>query len=150
MPLSKKRNKARMRVIRATQILSQPVQPNKGDRLPKARAVLASAVQPKTDTLRSKSSPIKQQSNTRIPLYNWQVHRPGDKVIIDGQVVTVPEMDMDGDPLSTVSSTGRLVSHNLFQPSFQPDPKPEKKEKKRSKLISLRFTVLHYGLPTSC
>ncbi len=82
------------------------------------------------DALKSKSSPLKEQSNSRIPLYNYTVHGPGDKVRMpDGQVVVIPDLDADGYPIE-VGSAGRLVSDNLFKPSFNPYPKPEKKQKK--------------------
>ena len=51
-------------------------------------------------SISSKSSPIKQESNTRIPLYNRRMHKQGDVVMLGGQVVTVPELDADGNPLA--------------------------------------------------
>ena len=83
-----------------------------------------------TDALQSESSPLKTESNTRIPLYNYAIHGPGDRVRMpDGQVVMIPELDADGSPIEA-GFTGRLVSTNLFRPSFIPDLKPEKKAKK--------------------
>jgi len=36
----------------------------------------------------------------RPPVYNPVVSKPGDKVIYNGQVVTVPELDADGHPIN--------------------------------------------------
>ena len=85
---------------------------------------------PKLDVLQSTRSPIKEESNSRLPLYNWLAPQVGEKVRMpSGEIVTVPELDADGDPIEP-ASTGRLVSHNEFVPSYSPNPKPEKKEKK--------------------
>jgi len=43
--------------------------------------------------------------NTRLPLYNPHIHKPGDKVLMRGPtgklvVIEVPELDEDGNPIS--------------------------------------------------
>jgi len=76
MPLSKERNKARMRLLRATQTLSKPVQPEslilratqtREERLESDRKALANYAKPKTDALQSKSSPLKDIGNSKLP-----------------------------------------------------------------------------------
>ena len=64
--------------------------------------------------------------STRIPLYNAALHKAGDRVQMpSGEIVTVPELDAGGSSLSPYEGEGvnRLVSDNLFKPSFQPDVK---------------------------
>ena len=68
------------------------------------------------------STPLKADPNLP-PLYNRFIHKAGDKVRLpDGQVIVVPEMDLDGGLLGE-SVGGRLVSNEVFQPSFNPSPK---------------------------
>ena len=132
-----------------------PIRPNE-DRLTKAREVLEGAVNTETDATVSQSSPKKTLINTiaplgidlsthfaeeskmidamrkvnPVPLYNPLAPQTGEKVRMpSGEIITVPELDADGEPIET-GSTGRLVSDNVFKPTFLPDPKPEKKEKK--------------------
>ena len=65
------------------------------------------------------STPLKADPNLP-PLYNRFIHKAGDKVRLpDGQVIVVPEMDMDGGLLGE-SAGGRLVSNEVFQPTFNP------------------------------
>ena len=81
--------------------------------------------------LQSTRSPLKTESHTRIPLYNRHSPQIGEKVkMLGGEIVIVPELDTDGNTIES-GSTGRLVSDNLFKPSFQPDHKPEKKKRSR-------------------
>ena len=74
MPLSKERNRERMRQARTVQPAVQPI-------------IVSSSVQPNDD----------------IPWYNPTVHRSGDKVKVQsgrGYVVTtIPELDADGHPV---------------------------------------------------
>ena len=80
------------------------------------------------EATKSKSSPSKEQASSKIPLYNWQAPQVGQKVILNGQVVIVPELDADGSPMEAI---GRLVSNNVFTSTFQPDPKKVKVKKGR-------------------
>ena len=65
------------------------------------------------------STPLKADPNLP-PLYNRFIHKAGDKVRLpDGQVIVVPEMDLDGGLLGE-SAGGRLVSNEVFQPTFNP------------------------------
>jgi len=70
-------------------------------RLEIARAALAKAVQPKTGALQS--SPLKDDSNSRLPRYNPSKHKAGDKVLIfrDGRWLPylVPDMDSSGQEI---------------------------------------------------
>ena len=47
----------------------------------------------------SKSSPVKEVSSTRAPLYNRRVHKKGDVVRMPGSnvVVVVPDLDGEGN-----------------------------------------------------
>ena len=68
-----------------------------------------------------------------ISWYDPNIKRIGQLVRMwqYGKVVVIiePELDADGNIIET-SSTGRLVSDNVFTPSFVPDPKPEKRQKR--------------------
>ena len=84
-PLSKARDAERKRLSRRV----QPETPN---------------VQPKDDALQSTTSPVKEEANTILPLYNRHKHKQGDKVRMAGPVgkiieVTVPELDAEGNPI---------------------------------------------------
>ncbi len=99
MPLSKKRNKERMRLLRdnvqpaCNLNTPQNVQPNevdnKSQRLALAREVLKNV----------------QSANTlmELPIYNPTLHRSGDKVRIfqfgKWRAITIPELDKDGYPI---------------------------------------------------
>ncbi len=90
-------------VAGSTPVSTAIVQPSatqtKEARLAKARAVLVEAVQPKTDALQSKSSGIKTESNSRLPLYNPKTSKPGDLVRkwIGGRYVEVVVKEVDGE-----------------------------------------------------
>lgn len=44
--------------------------------------------------------PVMQPATEQvIPVYNPLKHRPGDKVRLNGRVITVPEVDVDGNPI---------------------------------------------------
>ncbi|KKL66909.1 hypothetical protein LCGC14_2140290 [marine sediment metagenome] len=84
-----------------------------------------------SDAVQSKSSPLKEESSSRLPLYNPLTPQIGMTVRMpSGEIVTVPELDAEGEPLPEMGSTGQLVSDNVFKPAYQPDPKPEKKQRK--------------------
>ena len=84
------------------------------------------------EPLQSTRSPSKEESNGRIPLYNQETSQVGDRVRMpDGQVLTVPELDDERNPIPEKGVTGRLVSDNLFKPSFQPDVKVVRVKKKK-------------------
>jgi len=104
---------------------SKPALKPKQEKLAELRALIAN-----TDALKSKSSPTEQESNSRIPRFNPLNPQIGEKVRMpSGEIVRVPELDMDGEPLTAVSSIVRLVSDNQFKPAFRPDIKPEKRKK---------------------
>lgn len=50
----------------------------------------------------SKSSLIKKDMNTRIPIYNPAVHRAGDRVLdpLTLREITIPEIDAEGNPIT--------------------------------------------------
>ncbi len=111
MPLSKKRDRGRKQVARKSNLaeletksnsnldenLIQP-KPSVG-RLELARQVLANAVKPKTDAPKSTTSPLPEESNSR--LYNPKTSRPGELVRkwIGGRYVEVivKEVDAEGN-----------------------------------------------------
>jgi len=79
----------------------------------------------------SMRSLLKKESNSRIPLFNPLAPQIGERVRMpSGEIVTVPELDDEGNPIPEKGSTGRLVSDNLFKPSFKPNPKPPPRAKK--------------------
>ena len=53
-----------------------------------------------SQALQSKSSPVKTESNSRLPLYNPAIHGAGDRVLVrPGKKlieITIPEIDADG------------------------------------------------------
>lgn len=112
MPLSKKKNRNRMRIARATCVQPDVVQPEP--------PIIPSVFDPtipfkhkisdKQETLKhlrglmsAKSSPVSEDMSAKIPLYNPAVHRPGDTVMIRNphtrkMVETViPKIDADGN-----------------------------------------------------
>ena len=107
--------------------------PQKGDGAPLTSkqekiAELRQIIEP----LQSTRSPSKEESNSRIPLYNQETSQVGDRVQMpDGQVLTVPERDSEGSPIPEKGSTGLLASANLFKPTFIPDAKIVRAKKKR-------------------
>lgn len=98
----------------------------KQEKLVELRQIIATP-----DTLRANSSLSSGGSNTKLPLYNPMLHRLGDRVLIqsDRGLIEVIVPELDGSPFEP-NVTGRLVSDNLFKPSFQPAPKPERKRKR--------------------
>ena len=50
-------------------------------------------------TLDGNKLSIESKPREYIPRYNPSIHKQGDKVLINGQVVIVPELDADGSPL---------------------------------------------------
>lgn len=132
MPLSKKRNKERMRQSRATYV--QPnspvvVQPNPLD-----------AVQPKLEAVGLKldgnvvslAGQPSVKRTTLPPIYDYNIHKPGDRVRVWQGNQLVEAVVPDGSGLESYSG-GRLVSHNLLAPTFSPVPKPEPKVKKHKR-----------------
>ncbi len=106
MPLSKKKDKARKRLERAIEVV-QPksnlltVQPDtlKQEKLTMLREIIANP-----DALKSKSSPLKSLSSSRVPLYNPRIHKQGDVVRMragNGKLIeiVVPELDAEGNPV---------------------------------------------------
>ena len=97
MPLSKKRNKERMRAARSVQpacnlARNNPVQPKPNNPVQPKQAKLAE--------LRELISGVKVQPGPApevIPCYNPRVHRPGDRVLFKGHEVIVPEVDAEGN-----------------------------------------------------
>ncbi len=118
MPLSKKRNKDRMRATRsaleahgATQVQPKVVQPiedaiNRGvvlnpcieietisPKILSAVGLVQSSVQP--DDIE-----IEEEVKPKVPLYNPQIHRAGDRVMVQkGKRLIetiIPELDADG------------------------------------------------------
>ena len=51
------------------------------------------------DALKAESSPLKEESNSRLPVYNKRIHKAGDRVIKDGVEVVVPLLDRDGNEI---------------------------------------------------
>ncbi len=100
MPLSKAKNRQRMKESRAT-----CVQPN-----------LVEPVQPKLNALRELVKNIEAGGHALVqpnvqpnytPWYNPRVHKQGDRVRMRDrtgqvQIVTVPELDADGNPMPTL------------------------------------------------
>ena len=88
MPLSKARNRDRMRVSRATCVQPNPVQPTLGELRELIKGIEA--------------KPVVQPS---IPLYNPAIHKPGDSVLVQqGKRLVetvIPELDGDGNPIYT-------------------------------------------------
>lgn len=48
------------------------------------------------DLTQSTIRPLGEGTSTRIPLYNKRIHKPGDRVIKNGQETIVPELDGEG------------------------------------------------------
>ena len=97
MSLSKKRNRDRMRVARATQVQPEIVQPvtPKQEKLAELRQIIANPIA-------LKSSPVKEES--KLPWYNPRIHKAGDRVRMRGPTgklveVTVPELDGEGNTI---------------------------------------------------
>ena len=100
MPLSKKRNKERMKAIRATCVQPKPVHPDSG------------AVQPNKPSLDDMRQLIKGieakptvQPACNLPLYNPDIHKPGDRVMVKPTYgkklieMVIPELDAYGHPM---------------------------------------------------
>ncbi len=93
MPLSKKKNRDRMRVVRATCVqpkTKEVVQPNE-----------PLVVSPSVQRDGKASSAVQPD----IPLYNPSIHRAGDRVLIKPTYgkklveVVIPELDAGGNPI---------------------------------------------------
>ncbi len=91
MPLSKKRNRERMRAIRVQ---------------PKCNLDTRPSVQPNTlDNLRQliKNIEHKEPVKPNLPIYNPAIHKPGDKVLVKRGnrfiPTIVPTLDADGHPM---------------------------------------------------
>ena len=105
-----------------------PLTPNQ-EKLTELRELITNS-----EATQSTPSPLKEETKVKLPLYNWQAPQVGQQVILNGQVVTVPELDADGSSLSPYEGevVSRLVSDNLFKPAFQPDLKPEKRKRRNA------------------
>ena len=104
MPLSKKRDKARKRIERALGAIQpnsnlnpvQLVQP-KQEKIVKLQGVI--------DALQSKSSLLKEEARGKLPMYNSQIHKPGDRVLVKPSYskrlieTVIPEIDGEGNPI---------------------------------------------------
>ena len=120
MPLSKKKNRDRMRAIRATQVQPNPVQPSNRSVQPVSVAqgstTKLQAVMPKLQevglkmdgnriqgALQSTTSPVETQINTIVPRYDKRVHKEGDTVLMRTSAgwteTVVPELDGEGNPV---------------------------------------------------
>lgn len=120
MPLSKRKNKERMRQSRATQVQPKPVhlvQPKSKENVQPNDVTSPSVVQPNTtkqekltmlraiisnpEAPQSTASLVEPPPSSRPPLYNKRIHKQGDKVRMPGSniEVTVPELDGDGNPV---------------------------------------------------
>jgi hypothetical protein len=98
MPLSKERNKERMRKFRATSVqpnAEKPVQPKLVQRL------VAAGLRIEGNKISLGSKQAVAQPD--LPIYNPTIHRPGDKVLVKvgGRLVPmiVPVLDGDGRPM---------------------------------------------------
>lgn len=100
MPLSKKRNRERMRKVRATCVQPKsvhqkniPVQPNQ------------EVLKQLRELMQSKSSPdIQQRGATPLwPKYDPAIHKPGDTVLVQRGKrwlpYLIPELDGGGQPV---------------------------------------------------
>ena len=103
VPLSKERMRERKkqdRLVKPISLMSNPVKPKtKAERLELAHLALVNAVKPKTDALRDDSSPLKEESNSKAPLYNPKTSQPGDLVRkwVGGRWVIVEAKLVDAD-----------------------------------------------------
>jgi len=108
MPLSKKRDRARKRIERASGAVQpvsnlmavQPIQPDLKAKLEKVG--LKVGVDGILDATGLTRSPLKQAGNSNPPLYNKHIHKQGDRVRMAGSniEVIVPELDAEGNPVS--------------------------------------------------
>lgn len=103
MPLSKKRMRERKRQDRA------------GVK-PKSNLNIGTLVKPNQEKLvelrqliESKSSPVEEETNSKLPLYNPQIHGPSDRVLIKSPYrkklveIVIPELDAGGQPITDYS-----------------------------------------------
>ena len=55
------------------------------------------------EALQSKSSPLKEETNTKLPRYNPAIHKPGDTVLMlrgkKWMPYLIPELDSSGQPV---------------------------------------------------
>lgn len=90
--------------VRPATVNTKPV-PNQ-EKLAKLRHLIANP-----DALQSARSPVKEEANTILPMYNprcsrgnKRIHKPGDRVRMAGPTgkiieVIVPELDEEGNPV---------------------------------------------------
>ena len=87
-----------MRLKRSvTPPLLHPVTPNLETKL--SEAGLTVGKDGLLDLTGSIVSPLKEETNSRVPIYNRRIHKPGDRVIKDGQEVIVPVLDGEGNSI---------------------------------------------------
>ena len=96
MQLSKKRNRDRMRMARATYVQPKVVQPtdSKQEKLAELRKLITEKQQPMVHG---------SSLHSGLPIYNPAIHKPGDKVLfkVGKKMVetVVPELDGAGQPI---------------------------------------------------
>ena len=99
MPLSKKRNRERMREKRATQVQPKAVQPDEPTLETKlSKAGLKVGKGGKLDLTGLTTRPLKEDVNGNVPMYDRTVHVPGDKVMVKraGRLIETTVPDADG------------------------------------------------------
>lgn len=102
MPLSKKRNRDRMRALRATCVQPSPVQPEAQGVKNKTIANLCQMVKNIENRDKVPQRPLGEAS---LPLYNPSIHKPGDRVLMKPLYgkrlveTVIPMLDADGNPM---------------------------------------------------